>query len=73
MKTDDKGKSAENIRSEEITRLLEEKPSIWIRYGTMLLIIIFIILFLCVLSMPYPSNKEKSIFNHIVESTNLYQ
>lgn len=69
MEIKDKYKSTEKVRSEEITRLLNEKPSIWVRYGTLLLILIFFILFLCTLHMPHPAHKEKSIFTHILEST----
>lgn len=57
-----------NNRSDKVRELLDEKPSILIRYGTVCIILVFIILFYFVLKMPYPNSENESILSHILSA-----
>lgn len=59
-------KNISDNRSDKVRELLDEKPSILIRYGTIFIILVFIFLFYLVLKMPYPNSEKESILSHIL-------
>ena len=68
MKNSNKKKSSNEIelRSEKVSNLLGEIPSSLIRWGTVIIIAIFLILLLVVCFMPYPYSNGESILQHII-------
>ncbi len=68
MKNSNKKKSSNEIelRSEKVRNLLGEIPSSLIRWGTVIIIAIFLILLLVVCFMPYPYSNGESILQHII-------
>lgn len=68
MKNSNKKKSSNEIelRSEKVRNLLREIPSSLIRWGTVIIIAIFLILLLVVCFMPYPYSNGESILQHII-------
>ncbi len=52
-------------RSEKVRKLLGEKPSRLIRWGTVIITIIFILLIAAVSLLPYPYSDGETILNHI--------
>lgn len=53
--------------SEKVCNILEEEPPYIIRWGTSILIAIFLILLLILCFTPYSySEKDKSIFKHLL-------
>lgn len=72
MKNSNKKKSSNEIelRSEKVRNLLGEIPSSLIRWGTVIIIAIFLILLLVVCFMPFPYSKGESILQHIIFNSN---
>lgn len=72
MKNSNKKKSSNEIelRSEKVRNLLGEIPSSLIRWGTVIIIAIFLILLLVVCFMPFPYSKGESILYHIIFNSN---
>ncbi len=68
MKNSNKKKSSNEIelRSEKVRNLLGEIPSSLIRWGTVIIIAIFLILLLVVCFMPFPYSNGESILQHII-------
>ena len=67
MKNSNKKTSNEiELRSEKVRNLLGEIPSSLIRWGTVIIIAIFLILLLVVCFMPYPYSNGESILQHII-------
>lgn len=54
------------LRSDKVQNLLGEVPNKFIRWGTLIIFLIFIILIVIVLSMKYPYGNGESIFEHII-------
>ena len=52
-------------RSGKVRKLLGEKPSRLIRWGTVIITIIFILLIAAVSLLPYPYSDGETILNHI--------
>lgn len=52
-------------RSEKIRKLLGEKPSRLIRWGTVIITAIFILLIAAVLLLPYPYSNGETILKHL--------
>ena len=67
MITPNNKKSSEEIelRSEKVRKLLGEIPPSLIRWGTIIIVAVFLILLLVVCFMPYPYSNGESIFQHI--------
>ena len=65
-----KKKSSEEIelRSEKVRNLLGEIPPSIIRWGTVIIVAIFLILVICF--MPYPYSNGESILQYIVLNKN---
>ena len=55
------------LRSEKVRELLGEVPPALVRWGTVLIVAIFLILLLTVCFMPYPYSHGESILQHIVK------
>lgn len=54
------------LRSEKVRTLLGEIPSSLIRWGTVVIVAIFLVLLLVLCFMPYPYSNGESIINHIL-------
>lgn len=52
------------LRSEKVRKLLGEIPSALVRWGSVILVALFLILLLMVCFMPYPYSKGESILLH---------
>ena len=53
------------LRSEKVRNLLGEIPPSLVRWGTMIIVAIFLILLLVVCVMPYPHSQGESILQHL--------
>lgn len=53
------------LRSEKVRTLLGEIPPSLVRWGTMIIVAIFLILLLVVCFMPYPYSQGESILQHL--------
>lgn len=53
------------LRSEKVRTLLGEIPPSLVRWGTMIIVAIFLILLLVVCFMPYPHSHGESILQHL--------
>ena len=54
------------LRSEKVRNLLGEIPPALVRYGTVIIVAIFLMLLLIVCLMPYPYSNGESILQHII-------
>ncbi len=54
------------LRSEKVKKLLGEIPPALVRWGTIIIVVIFVSLLLVVCFMPYPYSKGESIIQHIL-------
>lgn len=54
------------LRSEKVRNLLGEIPPALVRYGTVIIVAIFLMLLLIVCFMPYPYSNGESILQHII-------
>ena len=59
-------KSDIELRSEKVRNLLGEIPSSLVRWGTVIIIAILLILLLVVCFIPYPHSQGESILQHIL-------
>lgn len=62
MKYDDKTE----LRSEKVRKLLGEIPPSLVRWGTVIIIAIFLALLLVVCFVPYPHSNGESILQHLL-------
>lgn len=65
----DKIESKENqieLRSEKVRNLLGEIPHSLVRWGTVIIVAIFLTLLLVVCFVPYPYSQGESIIQHIL-------
>lgn len=53
-------------RSEKVRNLLGEIPPSLVRWGTVIIVAIFLILLLVVCFMPYPHSQGESILQHLL-------
>lgn len=54
------------LRSEKVRKLLGEIPPTLVRWGTIVIVAIFLVLLLVLCFMPYPYSNGESIINHIL-------
>lgn len=54
------------LRSEKVRNLLSEIPPFLVKWGTVIIVAIFLILLLIVCFMPYPYSQGESILQHIL-------
>ena len=54
------------LRSEKARNLLGEIPPALVRWGTVIIVAIFLVLLLVVCFMPYPYSQGESILQHIL-------
>ena len=54
------------LRSEKLRNLLGEIPPSLVRWGTLIIVAIFLVLLLVVCFMPYPHSQGESILQHIL-------
>lgn len=54
------------LRSEKVRNLLGEVPPSLVRWGTVIIVAIFLALLLVVCFMPYPHSKGESILQHLI-------
>ena len=67
MKTKRKNNDIE-LRSEKVQKLLGEVPSSLVRWGTVVVVAIFLILLLVLCFMPYPYSNGESIMLHLLSN-----
>ena len=53
------------LRSEKVRNLLGEIPPALVRWGTVIIVAIFLTLLLVVCFVPYPHSQGESIFQHL--------
>lgn len=53
------------LRSEKVRNLLGEIPPVLVRWGTVIIVAIFLILLLVVCFVPYPHSQGESILQHL--------
>lgn len=73
MISSNRKKSSEEIelRSEKVRNLLGEIPPSFIRWGTVIIVAIFLILLLVVCFMPFSYSNGESILQHILFNNQL--
>lgn len=54
------------LRSEKVRNLLGEIPPSLVRWGTVIIVAIFLVLLLVVCFMPYPHSNGESILQHLI-------
>ena len=54
-----------NFDSKKVCSLLDENPPALIRWGTVIIVAIFLILLLVVCFVPYPHSQGESILQHL--------
>ena len=54
------------LRSEKVRNLLGEIPPSLVRWGTLIIVAILLVLLLVVCFMPYPHSQGESILQHIL-------
>lgn len=54
-----------NFHSKKVCSLLDENPPALIRWGTVIIVAIFLILLLVVCFVPYPHSQGESILQHL--------
>lgn len=67
MKTKRKNNDIE-LRYEKVQKLLGEVPSSLVRWGTVVIVAIFLILLLVLCFMPYPYSNGESIMLHLLSN-----
>ena len=67
MKTKRKNNDIE-LRSEKVQKLLGEVPPSLVRWGTVVIVAIFLILLLVLCFMPYPYSNGESIMLHLLSN-----
>ena len=65
MDTKKNSSSDIELRSEKFRNLLGEIPPSLVRWGTVIIVAIFLILLLVVCFMPYPHSQGESILQHL--------
>ena len=72
MISSNKKKSSEEVelRSEKVRNLLGEIHPSLIRWGTAIIVAIFLILLLVICFMPFPYSNGESILQHIIFNSN---
>ena len=53
------------LRSEKVRNLLGEIPPSLVRWGTVIIVAVFLILLLVVCFVPYPHSQGESILQHL--------
>lgn len=59
-------KTGIELRSEKVRNLLGEIPPSLVRWGTVIIVAIFLVLLLVVCFMPYPHSNGESILQHLI-------
>lgn len=54
------------LRSEKVRDVFGEIPSAPVRWGTAIIVIIFVTLFFIVCFMPYPYSEGESVLQHLL-------
>jgi hypothetical protein len=55
------------LRSEKVRQLVGQRPPVFIRWGTYIIVITFILLILIVVFSPFPHGNGETIFSHLFE------
>lgn len=67
METPQNTNSKIELRSEKVCRLLGEIPPSLVRWGIVVIAIIFLALLAAVCLLPYPYSTEESILQHFID------
>lgn len=65
MKTSDNSHDNIELRSEKVRNLIGEIPPSLIRWGTVIIVAIFLALILVLCFVPYPYSNGESILQHL--------
>ncbi len=66
MKKEDNTHDRIELRSEKVRKLIGEIPPSLVRWGTAIIVIIFIALLAAVCLLPYPYSNGESILRHFI-------
>lgn len=55
-----------NLHSKKVCNLLSENPPALVRWGTVIIVAIFLALLLVVCFVPYPHSQGESILQHLL-------
>lgn len=55
------------LRSEKVRKLLGDIPTVFVRWGTVIVAVIFLLLILVICLLPYPYSSGESILEHILQ------
>lgn len=69
MKNDIETSDRIELRSEKVRKLMGEIPPSLIRWGTAVIVIVFLALLTAVCLLPYPYSDGESILRHILTSS----
>lgn len=58
------------LRSEKVRNIIGAIPSVLVRWGIAVIVIIFVLLILAIFLVPYPYGEDKTIFQHLFLSLN---
>ncbi len=54
------------LRSEKVRKLIGEVPPSLVRWGTIIIVIVFLILLAAVCFLPYPYSTGETILQHLI-------
>lgn len=63
----DKQKDNIELRSKKVSNLIGEIPPYLVRWGTALIVLIFLLLLMVLVFLPYPYSNGESIIQHFIE------
>ncbi len=66
METTNNAHDKIELRSEKVRKLIGEIPPSLVRWGTVIIAIVFIALLAVVCLLPYPYSNGESIFRHFI-------
>jgi len=59
--------SAIELRTERTRTFIEEKPGWWLRWGTTVTALLFLLLVLLIARLPYPHTGSVPVWRHLIE------
>lgn len=59
--------SAIELRTERTRTFIEEKPGWWLRWGTTVTALLFLLLVLMIARLPYPHTDGVPVWRHLIE------
>lgn len=56
------------LRSEKVRKIIGVVPPVFVRWGTLIIFIVFLIILFAITTLPYPNSGNETIFNHLFPS-----